>query len=266
MDELTPIVSVDWLTANLENVTPVDCTWAVTQDMGALPEGFIPGALEFDLAAIKKTPLEQQTTGFIAAAISKLGIEASDTLIVYDRLGLFSAPRLWWLLKTMGHKDVAVLDGGLPAWIEAGHPLQPRPDKRGATHYIPITSLYTGSTLNDVLTTSAQIVDARSEGRFTGQDPEPRAGLRSGHIPGAVNLPFGKVFPGGYIAGKNALTQFIADAGIDLSRPVITSCGSGVTAAGLALAFATLRKTDISVYTGSWAEYGATEHPVEAGP
>ena len=269
MADLRPLVSVDWLAANVNAVTLIDCTWSISDaDAATLPTGFIPNALEFDLSAVKALPLKAQTEGVIAAQLSRLGVTERETIVIYDRHGLFSAPRLWWLLKTLGHADVFVLNGGLPAWAAAGHSVSDTPAGRPEAIYAETTSLLCGSDFDDViksLDTTAQIVDARAPGRFAGTEPEPRAGLRSGRIPGALNLPFGALREDGKLKSETQLARAVKSAGIDLNRPIITSCGSGVTAAGLALVLYALGKTDISVYTGSWAEYGASDAPIEVG-
>ena len=269
MAELAPLVSVDWLASAHEGCTVIDCTWAMSDaDYAALPRGYIPGAVEFDLGAIKALPLDKQTEGVIAAQLSKLGVCDLDVIVVYDRHGMFSAPRLWWLLKTLGHTNVAVLNGGLPAWIAAGHAIEDAPATRTETQYREKTSLLCGSDMADTIKaigTDVQIVDARAPGRFKGDTPEPREGLRSGRIPSAVNLPFGALRDNGKFKSKAELLRAIRAAGIDMNRPIITSCGSGVTAAGLAFIFAHLGKKDVSVYTGSWAEYGASDAPLEVG-
>lgn len=267
MAELSPLVDCDWLSEHSDAVTIIDCTWTITEaERADLPEGYIPGAVEFDLSAIKVLPLKQQTEGVIAAQLSDLGVSADDTVIIYDRHGMFSAPRLWWLLRTLGHENAAVLNGGLPAWIAAGHDIAQAPHSPQKSQYIEAASLLCGSDFDDVVKavgTDTQIVDARAPGRFKGSTPEPREGLRSGHIPGSLNLPFGTLRKDGHFKSKSEIAAAIDTAGIDMSRPIITSCGSGVTAAGLAFAFYLMGKTDISVYTGSWAEYGASDAPIE---
>ena len=268
-DTLSARLSVDALAANLSRVTPIECTWGVSEtDLQGLPKGFIPGSIVFDLAAIKALPLIEQTEHTVAAQLSSLGISHKDALVVYDRFGVFSAPRLWWLLKTLGHKNVAILDGGLPAWIEAGRPLSERPHMGGYKPYDCAAPLLRGSDLSHVLSAidnQVQIVDARPAGRFNGETPEPRAGLRRGHIPGSLSLPFGPLRHAGKLKSKSELAFAIGAAGINMERPIITTCGSGVTAAGLAFIFYHLGKTDVSVYTGSWAQYGASQHPI-SGP
>lgn len=269
MADLAPLVSVDWLAAAHEGCTIIDCTWAISEaDYAALPKGFIPGAVEFNLGAIKALPLDKQTEGVVAEQLSNLGVCDLDVIVVYDRHGMFSAMRLWWLLKTLGHTNVAVLNGGLPAWIAKGHSITDAPAERTETKYKEKTSVLCGSDMADVVKaigTDVQIVDARAPGRFAGTEPEPRDGLRSGHIPGSINLPFGSLRDNGQFKSKTDLQRAIRAAGIDMSRPIITSCGSGVTAAGLAFVFAHLGKKDVSVYTGSWAEYGASDAPIEVG-
>lgn len=266
MEGLTPLVSAAWLKKNLARVVSIDCTWQVSSSGDALPKGYIPGAARFDLAEIKALALAEQTDQVIAECLSKIGVSADDVIIVYDRIGLFSAPRLWWLLMTLGHENLAVLDGGLPAWIDNGGAVEDEPIMRSPSEYKLKPARLCGTQIGDILTAvndGKQIVDARSADRFYGRVAEPRAGLRSGHIPGSLNLPFSALQRGGKLLPKTELAEAIGKAGIDLSRPIITSCGSGVTAAGLALIFSALGKTDLSVYTGSWAEYGASDYPVQ---
>jgi thiosulfate/3-mercaptopyruvate sulfurtransferase len=182
-------------------------------------------------------------------------------VVIYDGAGLFSAARVWWTFRLMGKQDVAVLDGGFPKWRSEGRPIEDMPPivrdrhmtvQRQAHLIKDVTQVAAAAKLGDY-----SIVDARSPGRFSGQEPEPRPGLRSGHIPKAKNVPFKSVLNAdGTMKSPEALAKVFADAGVDLKKPVITSCGSGVTASVLNLALERMGKLDHSLYDGSWAEWG----------
>jgi thiosulfate/3-mercaptopyruvate sulfurtransferase len=190
--------------------------------------------------------------------------------VVYDSQGLFSAPRLWWNLRVMGQEQVVVLDGGLPAWTLEDRPLQtglPSPERGDFEARADTTLVRDLETVRRALAErSAQVIDARPAGRFSGEVPEPRAGLRSGHMPGALNVPFSGVVENGRLAGAERLAAAFQAAGADLTGPIVTTCGSGISAAVLALALARLGRGDIAVYDGSWTEWGArTDTPVVTG-
>ncbi|WP_291842356.1 sulfurtransferase [Maricaulis sp.] len=225
--------------------------------------GYIPGSRIFDIDTVKDTanPLPHMlpdAASFTTHARA-LGIRANSRLIVWDRYGLFSAARVWWMFRTMGHDDVAVLDGGLPAWIAADGPVEDTP----ATHWPDgdfLARLQPGQLADRdrvsaaIGTGSHQILDARGEARFAAQVAEPRAGMRSGHMPGARNLPFTALLDAdGHL---RASAEAFEKAGIDLDRPVITTCGSGVTACILSLALDCLGR-ESAVYDGSWSEWGS---------
>lgn len=254
-----------------EEVKIIDGTWAVSIPSDGFAKGVIPEAQFFDLGQLKSV------SDFKAAYPSReglikmlegLNISADDPLIIYDRQGFFSAPRVWWSLKSLGHKKVAVLKNGLPAWLENDGPVQNNYTKMDETsEYVASKRLVKGVVINDVLAainSETQIVDARSADRFYGRAAEPREGLRSGHIPSSLSLPLSslKDSAGRILEGDDLLTAF-RDAGVDIKRPIITTCGSGVTASALAVLFRSVGKTDVSVYSGSWTEYGASEHPIE---
>jgi thiosulfate/3-mercaptopyruvate sulfurtransferase len=199
-----------------------------------------------------------------------MGIADTDTIVVHDGPGIATAPRVWWLFRVMGAKKVYVMDGGLDGWKKEGRPLSTDlPEGEPATfraHFDPskVTSL---EAMKDIVARGTrQIADARSAGRFAGTDPEPRAGLRAGHMPGARSLPATSFSTDGKFKSLPELRRMIAAAGIDLSKPVVTSCGSGVTAAVITLALASLGHTDNTLYDGSWSEWGGRDDtPVVKG-
>ncbi len=197
-------------------------------------------------------------------------------VVVYDAsaLGLFSAARVWWTLRAMGHEDVAVLDGGFKKWCAEGRPVTDEATApRSPRHFTPRVNSALIRDLADIRAQLAagngQIADARSPGRFEGREPEPRPGLRAGHIPGARNVPFASLLnPDGTMKSADQLAAIFQNAGIEVRRPVVTSCGSGVTAAVLSLALAQLGQVDGGLYDGSWTEWGQStlDTPVETGP
>jgi thiosulfate/3-mercaptopyruvate sulfurtransferase len=276
------IVETDWLASHLDapDLVVFDASWHLPT-AGRDPkaehlEAHIPGALFFDIDDLsdEKSALPHMlpSTVKFASRMKKMGVGDGIRIVVYDTEGLFSAARAWWTFRAMGHDDVAVLNGGLKKWRAEGRPLEDGPPRRRPEcHYTPLMNASLVRDLDDVKQTlarkSAQIVDARPAGRFAGSDPEPRPGLRGGHMPGARNVPSQSLISeDGTLRSRAELAKIFADAGIDPTQPVITTCGSGVTASLLSLALAVLGQTNAAVYDGSWAEWGADESlPIETG-
>lgn len=256
----------------------VDASWYLpAQNRLGRPEfdaSHIPGAVFFDQDEIvdpdSNLPHTLPSPDFFAAAVGALGVSETDTIVVYDGVGLFTAPRVWWLLRTFGAKDVRVLDGGFPGWQEAGLPVE-----TGAVSPEPVTFAASFersavALLDEVKAAVAsghlQIADARPAARFAGEAPEPRAGVRAGHMPGAFNVPFTTLSEDGRLKSDAALRAIFAEVGLDPDAPVVTSCGSGVTAAVLNLALESLGNRRCALYDGSWTEWGsAADTPVETG-
>ena len=266
------LVSTNWLAAHLRDsdVRVLDGTWflpGMNRDARAEFEaGHIPGARFFDIDDISDhrsdlphmlPPVEK-----FMSRVRALGVGDGHRIVVYDALGLFSAARVWWMFRVMGHDDIAVLDGGLPKWLAEGRPIEDAAPvirdrhmtvRRRAHMVRDVTQVSQASKLGD-----HTILDARSAGRFAGTEPEPRAGLRGGHIPGARSMPFTDLLNAdGTMKSPEALRSAFDAAGADLSKPAITSCGSGVTAAVINLALERIGKADHALYDGSWTEWGA---------
>jgi len=236
--------------------------------------GHIPGAVFFDLDAISDhttdLPHMLPDAATFAEAAGALGIAETDTIVVYDTVGLFSAARVWWTFRVMGAREVFVLDGGLPAWRAEGRPIETGPARTTPTRFDPSpnpAAVADVPTVMAALTGDAQVIDARPAARFRGEQPEPRTGLRPGHMPGALNLPMKSVLDAaGRLKRGSDLEASFRQAGVDPDRPIVTTCGSGVTAAVLTLALAELGR-DSRLYDGSWAEWGRRHDlPVATGP
>ena len=237
----------------------------------------IAGAGRFDINLIADTssplPHTLPSSDVFAAHMQALGLNDEDHIIVYCDSAHLSAARAWWMLRLFGHANVSVLNGGLKSWIAIGGTTDSGAETPVAAGKFTIRSAVGANAINlaslQALVTdgiAGQIADARSAGRFAGTEPEPRAGLRAGHIPGSSNVPISSLLNNGALKDKDDLAAAFAAGGIDISRPVITSCGSGVTACGLALALAILGNEKTFVYDGSWSEWGASDAPIETGP
>lgn len=270
-DDPRTLVSTAWLEAHLKDpdLRVLDASWYLpdmARDAKAeYNEAHIPGARFFDIEEIsdKRSGLPHMapTPEMFISRMRAMGVGDGHQVVIYDGAGLFSAARVWWTFRLMGKQDVAVLDGGFPKWRSEGRPIEDMPPivrdrhmtvQRQAHLIKDVTKVAAAAKLGDY-----SIVDARSPGRFSGQEPEPRPGLRSGHIPKAKNVPFKSVLNAdGTMKSPEALAKVFADAGVDLKKPVITSCGSGVTASVLNLALERMGKLDHSLYDGSWAEWG----------
>lgn len=274
-----PVVSTAWLAEHLgaPDLRVLDATWylpTVGRDARAeFVQGHIPGATYFDIDAIKDTasPLPHMLPSAeeFARAVGALGVGSGDRVVVYGGRYAIASARVWWSFRVFGHDAVAVLDGGLPRWRAEGRPLEsgepvlvPRPFR---ARFRPELVRDLAAMRDNLRTARAQVVDARSAGRFHGTEPEPRPGLRGGHIPGSVNLPYDTLFDGeGSLLPPPELRRRFEAARVDLDAPIITTCGSGVSAAVLALALYLLGRPDVPVYDGSWTEWASrSDTPVE---
>lgn len=276
-----PLVSTSWLEAHLGDptVAVVDGSWYLSaQERDALAEyetRHIPGAVFFDLDAVSdaSSPLPHMLPSpeAFSTAMGRLGLSETQHILVYDGVGLFSAARVWWTFGVFGVSQVSVLDGGLPKWLEEGRPVEAgRPNTAPSVFNATFdaTGIVDGEQVAEALESrAAQVVDARPAGRFSGAAAEPRDGVRSGHMPGARNLPMSDLLDGTRLKPADDLLATIRASGVDPERPIITSCGSGVTAAVLALALAQTGSPASRLYDGSWADWGSDERrPVVSGP
>jgi len=264
------IVSTQWLADHLAHpdLVVIDASWHMpaTKRSGAaeFEQGHIPGAGFFDLDGVSdhSSPLPHMLPSAedFAAAMSALGLSDTSKVVIYDGAGLFSAPRLWWMLRVFGFNNAAILDGGLPAWKAEGHPLEsgPAQPRKGefTARFNPSLVADLGKVRAALDARSHMVLDARSADRFFGRAPEPRPGLACGHMPGAKNLPSTDLVAQGRLKDPAALKQALSALGVDGKTPVITSCGSGVSAAIITLAMVRVGLPIGALYDGSWTEWG----------
>lgn len=274
------VIDPDWLEKRLgtPGLSIVDASWYLpAQKRDARAEydaAHIPGAVFFDQDLVADPdsglPHTLPSASLFARHAGSMGISADDTIVVYDGPGFQAAPRVWWMFRIMGVFQVFVLDGGFDRWKAAGRPVTAEPTKTApgvfhvdfdASKVVPLAEMR-----KIVDSGSAQIADARAAGRFQGIDPEPRQGLRSGHMPGARNVPSSTLSENGELLPLDRLRATLEASGLDLSKPVVTSCGSGVTAAVITLALQSLGHGDNRLYDGSWSEWGSlSDTPVVKG-
>ena len=272
------IVSTEWLAKHRgdPDLRVVDGSWHMPQakrdPAREFTEAHLPGAVFFDIDGIADRssglPHMLPSPEMFANAAGALGIGDGDRVVVYDSRGVVSASRVWWTFRAFGHDAIAVLDGGLPKWRAEGRLLAsgsaPPPARRFTPKFRPELVRDVEQMKANLSTKREQVLDARSRGRFTGSEPEPRAGLRGGHIPGSLNLPYDELHAAdGTLRPPAELRDAFVAARVDLTRPVVTTCGSGITASVLALALHRVGRDDVAVYDGSWTEWaGRDDTPV----
>ncbi len=265
---MTNIVTAQWLNQHLNDpdlilldASPATNVSGMTSDFAGIQ---IKGARTFDIKKRFSDQTAEMPNTLLSAAdfttaCRQLGIHTKSKIVVYDNLGIYTAPRVWWMFRTMGHQAVAVLDGGLPEWVSQGFETVPIEEKTCPTgdftaHFNPNLKQNMEDVVHNIHSKKAIVIDARSSGRFSGTAPEPRAGLSSGHIPDSLNLPFPEVLNEGKMKTPQELTDIFKDLDID-NRPLIFSCGSGLTACVIMLAAEIALDNPMSVYDGSWTEW-----------
>ena len=267
---MNPLVEPSWLAARLQNPSTVVLD-ATLPPVGVTPpvdtraqhlENHIPGAVFFDIEELSDhattLPHMLPTPEDFSRSMSALGIGDDNTIVIYEQQGVFSAPRAWWMLRTFGAQHVYILEGGLRAWKDSGLPIE-----SGSVHRIPSgfhatlrrNAVVGLDQLKDQMATHQQILDARSAARFNGTAPEPRPGLSSGHMPGATNIPFTELVEDGRLKPAEKLREYFSAKNVNLQQPITTTCGSGVTAAVIALSLELVGAANVGLYDGSWAEY-----------
>jgi thiosulfate/3-mercaptopyruvate sulfurtransferase len=266
------LVSTEWLQSHLDapDVRVVDATWYLPGgDRSAQAEytaAHVPGAVFFDLDAVCEPkdlhPHMVPSAAKFSSRVRKLGLGDGNRIVVYDGNRFFASARVWWMFRFMGHDDVMVLDGGLEKWRAEGRPLTDLPTRPQERHFTVRQNSLLLRELDqmraNVTARREQVVDARSPGRFHAREPEPRPGLRSGHIPGAASLHYAQLLAeDGTLKRADELRRLLDAAGVDPTRPVVTSCGSGVSAALINLALFEIGARNAGLYDGSWAEWGA---------
>ena len=271
---MNPLVTPSWLNSRLGDLGTVVLD-ATLPPVGVSPPidtraryaaSHIPGAVFFDIDELSDhstaLPHMLPTPEAFSRSMSSLGVGEQMTIVIYEQEGVFSAPRAWWMLRTLGAKQVYILDGGLRAWIEAGLPVQSGQVQRAPATFeakLNHDAVKDFSNVQRMIAGHAQILDARSSGRFTGRTPEPRPGISSGHMPGAVSVPFTELIEDGRLKPAERLRELFSAKGVDMREPITTTCGSGVTAAVIALGLQLAGAENVSLYDGSWAEYA--QHP-----
>jgi thiosulfate/3-mercaptopyruvate sulfurtransferase len=267
---MNPLVISSWLASRLRDprtvvldatLPPVGVTPPVDTRARYLAT-HIPGSIFFDIDELSdestSLPHMLPSPDAFSRSMSALGLNDQQTIVIYEQEGVFSAPRAWWMLSTFGVRDVHILDGGLPAWVEGGFPTDSAHVERAQATFdakFDQNAVKDFAQIQRMIAEHTQILDARSAARFTGTSPEPRPGISSGHMPGAINVPFTELVAEGRIKSAEQLRELFIAKGVNMKQPVTTTCGSGVTAAVIALGLELAGAEHVSLYDGSWAEY-----------